>query len=500
MKNRFAITLTMLTFGWFAIVEITPCQAGPIALETPAGLTPGETFRFMFVTDDTTVATSSNIATYDAFVQADAGGATYNGVEVNWQAIGSTASVNAITHIGVNPGISGVYLPDGTLVTPSDGSSGLWSGSLTNAPDETLNGAKPTYFVWTGTSPSGTAQAELGGANVEYGYDTQSNSDWVVYIGTVPSSDSEPIYGISAVLTVAGTVPEPSTGVLAGMGSAIALRSQRSGKARSDGGSGPWGPDSMIGRTEVLNQPARNSRQHWLRLSVRGFIVFVLASGAGLGWIVRSARIQRDAVAAISENGGNYSYDWEWRDGKSIPGGIPWAPRWLVDRIGIDYFGHVTRVALFPVANDEVLVNVGRLNQLQELNLYRSTVSDAGLLHLNGLSQLTRLYLGKTAVSDAGLAHLGVLGNLHELHLDSTNVSDAGLAHLKRVGKLTKLDLRNTQVTDAGLVHIRGLTDLTRLAIEGPRVTNSVIKELKQAFPNLKADIYGPFNGHFTFD
>jgi Leucine-rich repeat (LRR) protein len=250
----------------------------------------------------------------------------------------------------------------------------------------------------------------------------------------------------------------------------------------------------------MLGQHVVKFRRHWLRLSIRGLIVFVLASGAGLGWIVRSARIQRDAVVAITKNGGNYSYDWEWRDGKSIPGGIPLAPRWLVERIGIDYFGHVTRVMLFPVANDEVLVNVGRLNQLQELNLYRSTVSDAGLSHLNGLTQLTRLYLGKTAVSDAGLPHLSVLGNLHELHLDSTNVSDAGLAHLKRVGKLTKLDLRNTQVTDAGLVHIRGLTDLTRLALEGSRVTNAVIKELKLAFPNLKADIYGPFNGRFTFN
>ena len=244
----------------------------------------------------------------------------------------------------------------------------------------------------------------------------------------------------------------------------------------------------------MLNQPALNFQQKWLRLSVRGLIVFVLASGAGLGWIVRSARIQRDAVVAITKNGGNYSYDWEWRDGKSIPGGIPLAPQWLVERIGIDYFGHVTRVTLFPVANDEVLVNVGRLNQLQELNLYRSAVSDAGLSHLNGLTQLTRLYLGKTAVSDAGLAHLGVLGNLHELHLDSTNVSDAGLAQLKRLDKLTKLDLRNTQVTDAGLVHVQGLTDLSRLALEGSSVTNAAIKKLKQAFPNLKADIYGPFD------
>jgi len=79
------------------------------------------------------------ISTYDAFVQADAAVATSNGVVVNWLAIGSTASVSAITHIGTTPGITGVYLPDGTLVTHSDGAAGPWSSKLLQAPDETTS-------------------------------------------------------------------------------------------------------------------------------------------------------------------------------------------------------------------------------------------------------------------------------------------------------------------------------------------------------------------------
>ncbi len=39
-------------------------DAGPIALSTPAGLSPGESFRFVFVTDGTTDASSSSIAYY----------------------------------------------------------------------------------------------------------------------------------------------------------------------------------------------------------------------------------------------------------------------------------------------------------------------------------------------------------------------------------------------------------------------------------------------------
>ena len=60
-----------------------------------------------------------------------------------------------------------------------------------------------------------------------------------------------------------------------------------------------------------------------LRFSVRGLVVLVLVIGGWLGWIVRSARIQREAVAAIEKAGGRVKYDWEWSGGKQIPGGDP---------------------------------------------------------------------------------------------------------------------------------------------------------------------------------
>lgn len=44
--------------------------------------------------------------------------------------------------------------------------------------------------------------------------------------------------------------------------------------------------------------------QRLLRPSVRGLIVLVLVVGAGLGWLVRCAQIQREAVAAIQNAGG----------------------------------------------------------------------------------------------------------------------------------------------------------------------------------------------------
>jgi hypothetical protein len=67
--------------------------------------------------------------------------------------------------------------------------------------------------------------------------------------------------------------------------------------------------------TDQAKSASRPSRR-FLRFSVRGLIVLVLVIGAGLGWLVRSARIQREAVVAIVEDGGVVVYDWQESNGR----------------------------------------------------------------------------------------------------------------------------------------------------------------------------------------
>ena len=112
------------------------------------------------------------------------------------------------------------------------------------------------------------------------------------------------------------------------------------------------------------SKPVSRPWRRFLRVSVRGLIVLVLVIGAGLGWLVRSAQVQGDAVAAIRRAGGSVSYDWERNNGKSVPGGKPWAPKWLVDLIGVDYFALVTSVWLKPAPTDGAFIEVGHLTQL----------------------------------------------------------------------------------------------------------------------------------------
>jgi DNA-binding transcriptional ArsR family regulator len=207
--------------------------------------------------------------------------------------------------------------------------------------------------------------------------------------------------------------------------------------------------DVIVAPTEAISSPWRK----FLRFSVRGLIVLVLVFGAGLGWVVRSAKVQREAVAAIKNAQGSVTYDWERHNGKSILGARPWAPGWLVDLIGVDYFGHVTGVGIWSTspATDAAIAHVGKLSRIEQLGLPSSTTDDDCLAQLTGLTELTHLDLSGTQVTDAGLVHLRGLSKLSYLSLADTHVSDAGLTHLRGLKKLSYVGLARTHVTDAGV-------------------------------------------------
>src|SRR4051812_12372625 len=80
------------------------------------------------------------------------------------------------------------------------------------------------------------------------------------------------------------------------------------------------------------------------RLSLRGSILLVLGLGLWLGWQARLARERRKAIADVVAYGGDVFFDWEFVDGKRVPGGAPRAPGWLRRAIGDDFFHDVVEV------------------------------------------------------------------------------------------------------------------------------------------------------------
>jgi Leucine Rich repeat len=255
-----------------------------------------------------------------------------------------------------------------------------------------------------------------------------------------------------------------------------------------------------------------------VRTSVRALMVLVLFVGAGMGWIVHRARVQRDAVAAIVRVGGTVYYDWEV---KYVPGAVvsyqpipnakpPW-PKWLVDRLGPDYFGDVKMVRLGWAATDPVdadMIHVEKLTALEALGLRGHGITDAGLTHLSGLVKMRYLDLNFTRVTSVGLAHLRRMARLDTLYLlqtpvddlspihhltglkrldlASTRITDAGLAGVEGLSELTNLDLTLTPVTDACLDRVRALKKLRSLKLNATRVSNDAIAELQRERPSLK--------------
>jgi internalin A len=238
------------------------------------------------------------------------------------------------------------------------------------------------------------------------------------------------------------------------------------------------------------DQPLWRSWFRRPRLSVRASMVLVLLLGGGIGWVVRSARIQRGAVAAIQRAGGRVWYSWEFKDGKPISNSRPWWPRWLVDRVGVDYFGRVVMVVENGGGSDEVLIQVGRLDRVEELNLgFSSPVTDDGLAHLENLAHVrwaALCFKESPELTDAGLAYLGRVRGIQELDVMGTSVSDAGMAHVGDLQDLRVLSLWRTRIGDAGLARLEGLKNLETIDLRETRVTDGGVRRLQEALPKLK--------------
>ena len=199
----------------------------------------GDTYHLVFVTTNTTTATSTNIADYNTFVQSEAnasglGTALWGTGAVNWFALGSTSSVNAIDNAvitgpafdiyhSLNPGDS--FTGSGFLATDA---ADFWdfnfppsAGGNSGNPLSNLTGGNNN--VWTGTGPGGVASSALGAGGSSRRHWT-GWWNWGPAFATQNNADSLPMVAISQQLTV---MPEPSTGLLIGLGGLLALLRRR---------------------------------------------------------------------------------------------------------------------------------------------------------------------------------------------------------------------------------------------------------------------------------
>jgi Leucine-rich repeat (LRR) protein len=141
----------------------------------------------------------------------------------------------------------------------------------------------------------------------------------------------------------------------------------------------------------------------------------------------------------------------------------------------------------YTSVGDPGLKHLGGLTGLRSLNLMKTRVTDAGLKHLSGLTALQNLSLSDNkAITDAGLEHLAGLTGLEELGLSDCKIGGAGVKHLAKLANLKRLWLNGNPLTDAGLAPLKNLKKLDSIYLTGTKVTDDEVLALKKALPKAR--------------
>jgi hypothetical protein len=301
-------------------------------------------------------------------------------------------------------------------------------------------------------------------------------------------------------------------------------------------------PRASSGYILSMREPNnKKPRRRWLQFSLRTFLLAVAIFAVWLGLHVRSARRQQAAVEAILQDEGRVTYDFEANAtecGYPPPAESP-VPRWLLSRLGLDFFHPVDSVDLLLSTSDEArertLRHLHALSKLRSLDLSNlpsdqavqhiaqldrlevlsvmdaSRITDEAMLHLVRLKRLKLLAFSLAPnLTDAGIAPVASLQQLEwfavrhaqltneslrvvaslprlkSLELSMCNITDAGLAHLAGLTNLESLDLSGTQVTNEGLKLLQDLTSLKSLTLVNTRVNDA--SALQKALPNCTID------------
>lgn len=140
---------------------------------------------------------------------------------------------------------------------------------------------------------------------------------------------------------------------------------------------------------------------------------------------------------------------------------------------------------------DDAAAIVARATDLEYLDLFNTTIGDAGLPALAPLARLRALSLAGTRVTDAGLPALAALPALASLDLSFTDAGDAGaLAAFPALPALRALSLRATRVTDLGLPAVAALP-LRELDLQETAVTDAGVTALRPLAPTLELLLLG---------
>jgi len=283
-------------------------QFGILDVTTNGGTNPatrrvwqnGDKYRFAFITSADTTALSTNIETYNAWVQGLADASTNYPIAasngVTWKAIGSTKSVDAKDNTSTNPDADGwghaIFLLDGSNVVAVDYED-LWDdGTNQIAIALTEQGTNRAGSPFTGTYADGTRSLDhtnsygvLGSSitsNVQQGLVGTNGADWVWSPLTgAPPTNAQPMYALSEPLTVRG----PTGGVLGILTEeTIAAGNPATGKPWMPGDSYRFAFHTSVGRDAY--PPDIEEYNTWVQSLADASPRYAIGSAQGVRWKV----------------------------------------------------------------------------------------------------------------------------------------------------------------------------------------------------------------------
>lgn len=126
------------------------------------------------------------------------------------------------------------------------------------------------------------------------------------------------------------------------------------------------------------------------------------------------------------------------------------------------------------------LQRVGRMSQLEQLDLWSCSLLDDDLDSFTQLTNLWGLELDANAISDSGVAKLSALPNLLVLSLANTQVTGDSIQHLLGHKSLQLLDLTGTSAVGPALAQLQSLPDLTTLELRSTEFTVEAARAVRR--------------------
>ena len=167
------------------------------------------------------------------------------------------------------------------------------------------------------------------------------------------------------------------------------------------------------------------------QFSIRSMLLLMVVVATACGWLTAAmnrARKQQVAVEAIEKAGGDVGYDWEIGAFHLGSGPEPPGPAWLRRMLGHHFLASVAAAEVHDVTHG-MLKPLSVLTQLQNRDVRRPNVGDAGVQQLKDSLQLQVFCLVDYNATDGGLERLKGLSQLQSLAFSGIKVSDAGLRH-----------------------------------------------------------------------